>query len=501
MPLDLKQTQTQRLLPELRITLQLQQAIKLLQLSRYELAQEILEQLEENPILEERLQGIEKKTKPGDLETATPAEAKVPEGAGTPADGDGDAGPGPESGVTPTEEEFAWDRYFDSYINSRQEGAFGRASPEEVPVQDRRLHTRIDLREHLMWQLRLSDFDDEERSVGVFVIGNLNEDGLLMRDEGEDVVGSIAAACESDSATVERVIKRMQQFDPVGVVSRDVRECLLAQARHFAPTNRLIHEILEKHYDDLQKMKFASIARALGTDVETVKGAIRVISRFDTRPGRLYSTTDPHYITPDIYIEKVGGEWKIIINEEGVPRIRISPYYRAYLRKRTRDATSRYIREKLNAAKWFMDSIAKRRQTMFKVMEAILKLQRDFFDHGVEHLKPLYLKDVAQEIGMHEATVCRVTTSKYVHTPQGLFELKYFFSSGLGTADGADVSSKAVKSKITRLLAQEEGGRTLSDREIVAILAQEGIRIARRTVAKYRGQMGIMSSAKRKKMQ
>ena len=497
MPLELKQNL--KLQQQLKITLQLQQAIKLLQLSRYELADVISQELMENPVLEERLLGPDKEAKPGEVDTRTPEDAAAPVLAGgeTPVEARADG----EEPSNRTEDEFQWDKYLDGYINSRgSEGSFGRPNLDDLPSQDRRLHTKTELKDHLLWQLRLGDFDDEERNIGVFVIGNIDDDGLVMRDDpAEDVTASIAAACETTPEKVERVLARIQLFDPVGVASRDVRECLLVQARHYAPTNALIQRILEEHYDDLQKMKFQQIARDCGADLETVREAVRVISRFETRPGRLYSTAEPHYITPDLYIEKVGGEYKIIVNDEGIPRLRINAFYRNYLRNRSRDETSKFIREKLNAAKWFINSIDQRRRTMYKVMDAILRLQRDFFERGVEHLKPLYLKDIAREIGMHESTVCRVTNSKYVHTPQGLFELKYFFNSGLATADGGDVASKAVKSRITKLLESESDGKSLSDREVVALLARDGIKIARRTVAKYRGQLGIMSSSKRNK--
>jgi RNA polymerase sigma-54 factor len=204
-------------------------------------------------------------------------------------------------------------------------------------------------------------------------------------------------------------------------------------------------------------------------------------------------------VVPDVYVEKVGDEYRIVMNEEGIPRVRINKYYKEYLRSHKKDEATRFIRDKLNSAVWFMNSLQQRRRTIFKVTEAIIRLQKDFLDHGVEHLKPLYLKDVAQEIGMHESTVCRVTANKYVHTPQGLFEMKYFFNNGVGTADGTDMASTAVKSRIAKLLQDEGNGRKLSDREVVAMLARDGIKIARRTVAKYRGQLGIMSSSKRRK--
>ncbi|MFA6033946.1 MAG: RNA polymerase factor sigma-54 [Myxococcota bacterium] len=493
--MGLELRQQARLELKQNMTLQLQQAIKLLQLTRFELQSAISQELMENPVLEEVVSG----------RAAEPV-APVPQSAASPDSRDGDGMPASDEPLSEgstsaqgSEGEFAWGRYLDSYAGGRPEGAFGRAEPEDGPREDRRFSSHTDLKDHLMWQLRLSDMSAEERDIGVFVIGNLDEDGLLAPDNAEeDVVETVAAATGATREAVEAVLGRIRMFDPVGVASRDIRECLRVQAEYFDPGNDVIRGILGDHYDLFQGMKFQQLARVLKVEEDDVRDAVRIISKFETRPGRNFSSEEPQFIMPDLYVEKVGGEYRVISNDEGIPRLRVNRFYRDYLRNKGRDEATKYIKEKLNSAVWFINSIEQRQRTMHKVMEAILRMQRPFFDKGPEQLKPLCLRDIAQEIGMHESTVCRVTNNKYVHTPQGIFELKYFFSGGLDTAEGVDVATTAVKSRIHRLL-QDEATRSLSDREIVAILARDGVKLARRTVAKYRTQLGIMPSSKRKK--
>jgi RNA polymerase sigma-54 factor len=257
--------------------------------------------------------------------------------------------------------------------------------------------------------------------------------------------------------------------------------------------------ILQDHYDDFSNMRFAVLSKALHADDELIREAVKVISRLETRPGRNFASEEPRYITPDVYIEKVGGEYRVILNEEGVPRLRISRFYREKLKGDGKDEASRYIKEKMNSAKWFINSVEQRQRSIYRVAEAIARLQREFLDRGADHLRPMCLRDVAQDIGVHESTVSRVTSGKYVHTPQGIFELKFFFSNSLDAAGGHDVATRAVKSRIEKLMS-DEGTRSLSDNEIAARLAGEGIKIARRTVAKYRAQLGIQTQTKRKKM-
>jgi len=492
--MDIGLKQEQRLHLGLKLTLQLQQAIKLLQLSRFELENEITKELMENPVLEETLtpggtQGMTRTlAQPGNEKTEQPAKP--------------DEKPESGEGREPTDDQFDWEKYFNGYAGGRPEGVFGRAVPDDIPNQDKRLHTRTDLREHLTWQLRLSDFNEDERSIGLFIIESLNEDGLLEKgDPGEDVTDWIATSTESTRDKVELVLGRIQQFDPVGVGSRNVRECLLIQAKTFLPSNKLVLDILSQHYELFSAMKFGAISKITGADEETVREAVRAIAHLETKPGRNYSQAEPHYVIPDVYIEKIGDEYKIRLNEEGLPRVRINGYYRKYLKSHRKDEAAKFIREKLNSAAWFVNSMEQRRRTIYKVVEAILDHQRGFFDHGVEHLKPMCLRDIADKTGMHESTVSRVTANKYIHTSQGLLEMKYFFNNGLGTADGNDMASKTVRLKLERILQEQvKNGKTPSDRELVAMLARDGIKIARRTVAKYRNQLGIMSSSKRRRM-
>jgi RNA polymerase sigma-54 factor len=302
----------------------------------------------------------------------------------------------------------------------------------------------------------------------------------------------------------EEVLKIVQNFDPLGVGSRNLQECLAIQAKFMNPRQPLVEQIIAHHLGDLERKNYQAVSKALGVPLEKVIDATRLILEFEPKPGRSFHTSDTQYISPDIYVYKVGDEFVIVLNEDGMPKLRISPYYKNILasaQKEQNKTTKEYVQDKLRSAVWLIRSIHNRQKTIYKVTEAIVRRQRDFFEKGVQFLKPMILKDVANDIGMHESTISRVTTNKFVHTPVGIFELKYFFNSSINAADGSDsLASEAVKEKIRQMISKEDQKNPLSDQKIVELLRVENIEIARRTVAKYRDMLGILSSGKRKKV-
>ena len=348
------------------------------------------------------------------------------------------------------------------------------------------------------------ELTDEERVVAGLIVGNLNDDGYLNVTEAP--LSEIAREAleeleyEVTEARIEEILKRVQTLDPVGVGSRDLSECLLIQAQRLGMADEVVTAIITRHLSNLEKKNYTAIAKDLKVLLEDVIDAVKFIADLEPRPGRLYSTEEAHYITPDIHVHKIGDEYAILLNEDGIPKLRISQFYRNTLQRGATGKTKEYIQDKLRSGVWLIRSIYQRQRTIYRVMESILKFQRDFFDRGVGSLKPLILRDVAEDIGMHESTVSRVTSNKYEHTPQGIFELKYFFNSGINKVDGGEVASESVKQKIKEICATEPGDKPYSDQRIVELLKVHNIDIARRTVAKYREVLGILPSSKRRKM-
>jgi RNA polymerase sigma-54 factor len=294
------------------------------------------------------------------------------------------------------------------------------------------------------------------------------------------------------------VLARVQEFDPPGIAARNLQECLLLQARHVGADDDLLLGIINKHLSNLEKHNYAAIAKDLNQPLEEVYEATKVVMAFDPKPGRAYSDEESNYITPDVHIQKVGDKYFVVANDDGLPKLKISDFYRVALSKGPK--AREYIQERLRSAQWLIRSIQQRQRTIVRVTESILRFQREFFEKGSAYLKPLILRDVADDIGMHESTVSRVTTNKYVHTPQGIFELKYFFNSGITRSDGDDLASEAVKLKIKQIVANEDPKHPHSDQKIVELLLEQNIEIARRTVAKYREQLRIQPSSKRKQV-
>ncbi len=486
MALELKQNL--KLSQQLVMTPQLQQAIKLLQLSRLELIETINQELETNPLLEE--------SSTTDLEQAGKTDSKdqeewgaqesVPELAASEAE----KIPWEKDAIKETNWQEVWD---DEYRRALPSYSF---EEKEMPNYENLVSSKSDLKDHLTWQLQMSDLSEEDRRIAGLIIGNLDRDGYL-----KATIEEIAEDVGVDLERVEKVLKRVQEFDPVGVAARDLRECLLIQINHLGIEDPLVKELVSRHLHQVELHNYQQIAKATGRSAEDVVKAIDVIKSLEPRPGRAYSSEEVQYIVPDIYVYKVGDEYVVALNEEDLPNLRINSYYKdAAKNGNVSKKAKEFIQEKMKSAQWLIKSIHQRKKTIYKVTQSIVKFQREFLEKGITHLKPMVLKDVAEDVGMHESTISRVTSNKYVHTPQGIFELKFFFSTGLPRKDGSkDVAAQSVKERIRRLIESEDPTKPFSDKQIVEILAKDNIKIARRTVAKYRDLMGILPSSRRKR--
>lgn len=472
MGLDLKQQL--KLTQSLVMTPQLQQAIKLLQLNRLELAEVLRQELAENPMLEESGESAEEEIQ----EAAAPAEMEKMQEV-----------QGKDQGA----DELDWSEYLSNYSSGSPTSYVNNS--DETPGYENFLTKGTSLHDHLSWQLSLSMFSDREQQVAQLLLGDIDDNGYL-RTTTEEFAEKNGVAAD----LVEHVLGKIQLFDPPGVGARDLRECLMIQARDIVEDGDLIRKIIAEHLGNLEKRNYKAMQKDLGLSQEEIVKAVKIISEMDPKPGRRYSGSDPHYISPDIYIYKIGGEYVIVLNEDGLPKLRVSNYYKNTLNVSSNGEAKDYIQEKLRSAVWLIRSIHQRQRTIYKVTESIIKFQRDFLDYGVAHLKPMILKDIADDIGMHESTVSRVTANKFVHTPQGLFELKYFFNSSIRRFDGDDVASESVKNKIKQIIVHENQSRPHSDQHIVELLKEHNIDIARRTVAKYREMLGILPSSRRKKL-
>jgi RNA polymerase sigma-54 factor len=417
--------------------------------------------------------------------TETPIEGSVVDGvAQTEIKGDANA-----------VNEIDWENYLDNYSMGPAMPAF-RGDGEELPSLEATLTKPPSLHDHLAWQLKMltPPMTPEQLEIGMTILGNIDADGYFKDPPLHELAGDLGV----DQEMCEVVLERIQTFDPTGVGARSLAECMLIQAMACGQDDDLVVKMIRSHLGNLEKKNYQAIARDLKQPLEEIYEAAKVIMDFDPRPGRQYSSDDPHYVTPDVYIHKVGDKYFVVPNDDGLPKLKISGFYKNAMGNSA--ASKDYVQDKLRSAQWLIRSIQQRQRTIIKVAESILKFQRDFFDKGIAHLKPLILRDVAEDIGMHESTVSRVTTSKYVHTPQGIFELKFFFNSGISRTNGEDLASQAVKSKIKELVGAEDPKRPHSDQKIVELLKKSGIDIARRTVAKYREQLGILSSSKRKQV-
>jgi RNA polymerase sigma-54 factor len=466
MGLELKQDL--KLSQQLVMTPLLQQAIKLLQLSRLELIEVVRQELETNPVLEDAVLEADSQE-----EVASEAEEL-------------------ETHLESRDyEESEWEAYVAEYTPFVGERGEDR---EEFPSIEATATKQADLKEYLLWQLGMTDLSQQELEIGDYIIGNLNEDGYL-----EITTKEIAEELKVSEEAVEKVLSVIQNFDPVGVAGRDLKETLLIQARFLGYEGTVVESIIQHHLKQLAQKDYDSIQKALNIGMDELKEAIHAIQGLDPRPGRNYSSERPTFITPDVFVIKVGDDYQIILNEDGLPKLRISRYYRDALSNRIALAHSEreYIKDKIKSASWLIKSIHQRQKTLYKVTESIMKFQKEFLEKGTQYLKPLVLRDVAEDINMHESTVSRITTNKYVHTPQGIFELKYFFNSSVGMTDGTAVASESVKELIRNIIKNEDKRNPYSDKEIADILLKYNIKIARRTVAKYREALKILPSKQR----
>jgi len=524
MALEVKLGQDLRLRQQLVMTPQLQQAIKILQLSLPELETVVQSELDSNPMLEPLDQSIAEtaaNSNNGDeMPPPSDGEPLPAEPEANAADRDNDWEPGqsewepvaveqpaptvsteaPDAAVEIGElsrlDKLDWREYLENYSNNWQDGEAPRDDDERRQILENTLTRKTSLEDHLMWQMRLSNLSEADQPIAATIIYNLNDDGYLETPSEE-----LAAQLEIAAERVEQVLKRVQRFDPPGVAARNLRECLLAQLQNLGMEESLAARIVAHHLDLLEKHRYAEIGKLLGVSIETVGEAAKAISLLEPKPGRDYGGPEPTYVVPDVFIQKVGDDFMVTLNESAVPRLRLANYYQRVLSDAAvTTETKEYLQERLRSARWLVKSIFQRQQTIFKVANSIVKFQRGFFEHGISHLKPLVLKDVAEDIGMHESTISRATANKYAHTQQGIFELKFFFTSGVKAADGEDVSAETVKEKIRALVGGEGQGNPLSDQAIADILRADQINIARRTVAKYRQALGILPSSRRKKL-
>ena len=475
MALEIKQSL--KLSQQLIMTPQLQQAIKLLQLSRLELVDLVQQELQENPVLDDTADDYQAE----DGKAETPEERDEQQNAEQKPDAEIDS-----------KSDIDWDNYLENYSASSYTASY---EDEERPSFESTLTRKTSLTDHLLWQLKLAEMGPDEEPIASLIIGNLDDDGYLQAD-----IADIAKQQAVPVEKAEAVLMKVQGFDPVGVAARNLQECLLIQAYHRGLKGSLAEQILKRHLSNLENKNYNAVAKDLGVSLQEVIDAVRVIASFEPKPGRPFATEEPQYITPDVYVHKVGDEYVVILNEDGMPKLRISSFYRNALHNSGDGGAKEYIQEKLRSAVWLIRSIHQRQRTIYKVVKSIIKFQREFFDKGVAYLKPLVLRDVAEDIQMHESTISRVTSNKYVHTPQGVFELKYFFNSSINRTDGDQVASQSVKDKIRQIVASENPRKPYSDQKIVEILKQADIDIARRTVTKYREMMGILSSTQRKRL-
>jgi RNA polymerase sigma-54 factor len=465
-----------KLVQKLILTPSLQQAIKLLPMSTLELADLLNQEMVENPLLEEV-----------PTEELQPAEQQQAEKA--------DAPPATEKADTWDDADYEY--FFGDYLD---DGYRSRTPSEvkELPPIENTLSTAASLADHLMWQLSLQTEDEKLKEIGGAIVGNLDDDGYLVAS-----VEEIAAMGDWPVADVERALQHVQTFDPIGVAARDLQECLWLQIRHLGFEGTPTEKIVTEHLRLLQNHQVPEIARRLGMTIDDLKEHIEIIRNLDPKPGSRYNPQQSQYVIPDVYVVKVEDQYVAALNEEGLPQLRISPTYRRLLdksagtveeNKETRD----YVKDKFRSALWLIKSVDQRQKTIQKVANSIINFQREFLDHGIEYLRPLVLRDVANDIGMHESTVSRVVNNKYMHTPQGVFELKYFFHSGISSSYGDSVSSVTIKQRIRKIIENEDPRKPLSDSKIVSILQKEGLMLARRTIAKYREELKIPTSNQRK---
>ena len=487
----LEQKLSLKLAQKLVMTPSLQQAIKLLQMTRMELETLLTQELVENPVLEESTEVTEEEA-PREEREETPEPQQV-----TPANGDTiDHGESMEN--------IDLDAYFGDYWEGS--GASGMMEEREEPPIENSLTREPDLYDHLLWQLHMAEVDPRQREIAELIIGNLNPDGFLVATPEEiRAMGDQGDERRYTIEEVEAALCLVRSFDPPGIAAADLRESLLLQMDLLCvPADALARRMIFEAWDLFLRRQFPAVAKKLGVELPELEEAVELVRSLETHPGRRFNTDRPHYIEPDVFVRRVGDEYVIQLNDDGLPRLRVSRAYRRMLQSMRSEGrqseAQQFIKDKIRSAVWLIKSLDQRQRTIYKVAASIIRQQREFLDKGIEHLRPMVLRDVAEDIGMHESTVSRVVSNKYMHTHRGLFPMKFFFHSGIDREYGENISSLTVKRKIEQLIQAEDPKRPLSDSELMRILNREGIQIARRTVAKYRDELSIPSSTDRKQI-
>lgn len=469
----LEQKLTIKLTQKLIMTPSLQQAIKLLQMSRLEVQEEVTQELVENPVLEEAT-----------VEEGSPSEKSSKD------ETDVD-----ETSTDNQKDDMDYEAFFE-HFDEPYRPRHHWEEKEDTLAFENLLAKPQTLSDHLLWQLNFSTSSQLQQDIGEAIIGNLNEEGYL-----KATLEEIRDLGNFPMKEIESTLRMIQEFDPVGVAAKDLKECLTIQLKVLGISDRVIFEIVEHHLQKLQSKRYKELASELGCSMKRLQQYVDIIKGLDPKPGRKYSTEKSQYVTPDVYVFKVDNDYVFQLNDEGLPKLRISALYRKMLKKsadgESKDAKE-FIKEKLQSAFRLIKSLNERQKTILKAAKSIVSFQRDFFDYGIERLKPMVLRDVADDIGVHESTVSRVVNNKYMHTSRGLFEMRFFFHSGLTSLFGEDISSLSVKERIKKLIQNENSKKPLSDASIAKIFSDEGLKIARRTVAKYREDLKIPSSSIRR---
>ncbi len=484
MALELKHSLNMKLTHRLMMVPMLQQSIKLLQLSKLELTNLIHQELQENPMLEE----LQTDSSDHDTEEIKQKEVKTEDVRLS----------NEEDSFKNSEGEMDWQNFIDDDIgDTSYNRSFAQGDERELPPLENILTKPQSLQNYLLWQLRMtSSLEDDEFRIGEMIIGNIDENGYLCAtvEEITEVLGL------DDIAKTEEVLDLIQKFDPAGVGARTPQECLLLQVKENEPTASLVKKIIQDHIAQMEAKQYHTIAKNMGLSLLKVKELTKIILSYDPKPGRRFNPEISHYIVPDVFVYKVVDDYIITLNDEGLPQLRVSNVYRKILRKgkMVPENTRKYVEDKLRSAVWLIKSIQQRQRTLYNVSKSIVTFQQDFLEKGLAHLKPLTLMDVANDISMHESTISRVTTNKYMYTPQGIFELKFFFNSGLKKNNGDYISSVRVKEILRELIKNENSRKPYSDTQILGLLKKQGVVIARRTIAKYRDELHILPSQKRK---
>jgi RNA polymerase sigma-54 factor len=489
---------------QLTMTPQLQQAIRLLQLSTLDLQQEIQEALESNPMLERQEEGE-------DFDNSDPLADNLDQ-------------PNAQASQSSSSESDYQEPT--SNLESLEEGEWSERIPSELPVDTAwedvyqtsasslpssdddewdftsRTSSGESLQSHLLWQLNLVPMSDTDKLIGVTLIDCINDQGYL-EESIEEIVASFDPELEIEADEVEAVLHRLQHFEPAGIGARDLRECLLLQLRQLPADTRWLEEaklLVGNHLELLGNRDYSQLMRRMKLKEDELREVIALIQRLNPRPGSQIEASEPEYVVPDVIVRKHNDRWLVELNQDAMPRLRVNPQYASFVRRADSSADNTFMRNQLQEARWFIKSLQSRNETLMKVATQIVEHQRGFLEYGDEAMKPLVLHDIAEAVGMHESTISRVTTQKFMHTPRGIYELKYFFSSHVSTAEGGECSSTAIRAIIKKLVAAENAKKPLSDSKIAGLLEAQGIQVARRTVAKYRESLGIAPSSERKRL-